>query len=109
MYEQKLSTEITQFIWQRKAPTRADIIVWFLAIEKLKTGAYLLSLNLSPESQALCPLCDDNIETSSHLFFTCRFARRIWSSMFKWWGINGDIHEKAKVNIEMWSSMMKGV
>lgn len=34
----------------------------------------------------VCPMCLDNEELVDHLFLTCRFAQRMWSEMFGWFG-----------------------
>ena len=32
----------------------------------------------------LCPLCESEVETISHLFFRCEFSTRLWAERQKW-------------------------
>ncbi|XP_019225731.1 PREDICTED: uncharacterized protein LOC109207296 [Nicotiana attenuata] len=31
-----------------------------------------------------CPLCNTEVETTNHLFFTCSFSTQIWTAMLEW-------------------------
>ncbi|PWA83080.1 YTH domain-containing protein [Artemisia annua] len=35
-----------------------------------------------------CPICEDSIETSQHLFVNCTIAKSLWSMVAVWWGFN---------------------
>ncbi|GJZ35440.1 RNA-directed DNA polymerase, eukaryota, reverse transcriptase zinc-binding domain protein [Tanacetum coccineum] len=36
----------------------------------------------------LCPLCEKNVESSSHIFFTCPISREIFCKILLWWEID---------------------
>ncbi|GJT81145.1 transposase, MuDR, MULE transposase domain protein [Tanacetum coccineum] len=36
----------------------------------------------------LCPLCEKNVESSSHIFFTCPIPREIFRKVLLWWEID---------------------
>ncbi|GJY19200.1 RNA-directed DNA polymerase, eukaryota, reverse transcriptase zinc-binding domain protein [Tanacetum coccineum] len=36
----------------------------------------------------LCPLCEKNVESSSHIFFTCPISREIFRKVLLWWEID---------------------
>lgn len=73
VYERALPIEVVDFIWQHKAPPRARFLLWFLAKNKLKTGAYLARFNIIQPQDNVCPLCKVEEETASHIFFTYHF------------------------------------
>lgn len=107
-FERTLPKEVTTFIWQHKAPPRAELVVWFLMHDKLKTGDRLLKLNIINENEALCPFCEMEIESVSHLFFTCTFSWRLWMSCFEWWGINSTLHADPLPNLLSWQQHVSG-
>lgn len=57
-FERTLSQEVTDLIWQKKAPPRAELVVWFLLQEKLKTGKLLFELHIIDADEAKCPFCE---------------------------------------------------
>lgn len=100
--------EITELIWQRKAPPRAELVVWFLLQEKLKTGSTLFNLNIISIEEANCPFCDTETETHQHLFFGCHFTWKLWMMCLDWWGIKSVLHDNPKVNLMNWQSLVSG-
>lgn len=46
IYNRSLNTFVVEFIWSRKTLLIAEMLAWFLAKEKLKTGEYLLNLGI---------------------------------------------------------------
>nr|GEX87758.1 RNA-directed DNA polymerase, eukaryota [Tanacetum cinerariifolium] len=43
--------------------------------------------NVAIDSQS-CPLCDANLEDSSHLFFNCSLARDVMRLVCRWWNLD---------------------
>lgn len=70
LYNQGLNDNVFQFIWRKVSPPRAELLLWFIAKDKLKTRSILHNLNLINEDQATIPFCSQ-FETSTHLFLTC--------------------------------------
>lgn len=57
MFRRLLLEDIIKFIWQKKVPPRAEMIVWFLAMGRLKTMEYLHNWNYWwGECKLLCSL-----------------------------------------------------
>lgn len=52
VYAQRLNEAVNSFIWQRKGPPKAEVSVWYLALEKFKTTSYLAHLNIILENKA---------------------------------------------------------
>lgn len=107
-FEKTLPHEITELIWQKKAPPRAELVVWFLLQEKLKTGSTLLNLNIINSEYATCLFCDAEVESHEHLFFGCHFTWRLWMMCLDWWGISSVLHEDSKRNFISWQSLVSG-
>ena len=77
-------------------------------LEKLKTGDFLLEKGIIEPQQAICPFCNLEIETNSHMLFTCSFSWGIWMEILNWWGILGVLHKNCGKFCNEWSGLMKG-
>ena len=75
-----LPKPIVNIVWHNFTPLRAKLAVWLANLEKLKTGDFLVEKGIISPQEAVCPYCNLEIETNSHILFTCRFA---WSSWMK--------------------------
>lgn len=105
-YTRVLPHDVIKFFWQKRAPFRAQVTLWFLSRQRLKTGDFLAQLNLVWYSQSLCPLCDSIGEFVDHLFFTCPVIWRLWGAIFEWWGMCDVLHKNSCPNIQCWSSLV---
>lgn len=65
-------------IWKGLVPLRIEIFSWLAIMEKINTRQKLFSLNILPESEALCVFCNSSIESASHLLLHCSFANHLW-------------------------------
>lgn len=64
-------------IWNADIPPSKSLMVWRLMHNKIPTDENLMERGCQIPS--VCNLCLNNTETSSHLFFSCRFAVKLWS------------------------------
>ncbi|KAG7559487.1 Reverse transcriptase zinc-binding domain [Arabidopsis thaliana x Arabidopsis arenosa] len=62
-------------IWHIKSSPKTKFFVWKVMRGAIPVGENLRSRGL--EVEAKCPFCDE-IESTLHLFFKCRFASQIW-------------------------------
>ena len=69
-----LSNAIAPIIWETFIPPRAKLTVWLAHKEKLKTGDFLAEKGIISPQNAWCPFCRNELESNSHILFTCRFA-----------------------------------
>ena len=68
----------------------------------------LLEKGIIDPQQALCPFCNLEIETNSHMLFTCSFSWSIWMEVLDWWGILGVLHKNCGDFCVQRNSLMKG-
>lgn len=67
-------------IWKCKAPKKVKMFALFLIREKNLTHDVMQRRGLNCDMG--CVLCDNcAYETALHLFFHCRYARRVWASI----------------------------
>lgn len=43
---------------------------------------------------ALCPFCNLEVKTNTHILFTCIFSWNIWMKVLEWWSISGVLHNR---------------
>ena len=65
-------------VWRGPAPSKAELLVWFLILGRLNTRDRLRRLNVLRINDLSCPLCNSKVESTSHLFFSCKFAWELW-------------------------------
>ena len=68
-------------------PFKINIHSWRLSNNRLPTRFNLDVRGIDLHS-VRCPICDEDVETSQHLFIDCIVASRLWSIIAKWWGID---------------------
>ncbi|XVF66356.1 hypothetical protein PTKIN_Ptkin10aG0029100 [Pterospermum kingtungense] len=68
--------ETWRTLWSLKIPTKIIIFLWKICNDCLPTKAKLHSLidTFTP----ICPMCEQENETTEHLFLLCPFARAVW-------------------------------
>ncbi|KAL0004941.1 hypothetical protein SO802_012502 [Lithocarpus litseifolius] len=68
--------EVWRLIWRVKLTLKIDTFVWKLLHDSLPTFLNLNSRRINVYRD--CPLCNIKVESSTHLFLSCQFARAIW-------------------------------
>ena len=71
-------------IWQSHTPPRAQLTIWLAHLKRLKTGDILMEKGIIDPQQALCPFCRLEVESNSHVLFTCTFSWGIWMDLLDW-------------------------
>lgn len=56
----------------------------------------------------MCIFFSNALETDEHVFFSGESIWKLWGLIFQWWNIQVVIHSNVLINIEAWSSLVKG-
>ncbi|GJT01314.1 RNA-directed DNA polymerase, eukaryota [Tanacetum coccineum] len=69
--------------WSKDVPIKINVFIWKLLpicdnLEKKGLGI----------PSTLCGICDDVVETGSHVFMRCQFALEIWRQIARWWDLD---------------------
>ncbi|XP_057523883.1 uncharacterized protein LOC130803701 [Amaranthus tricolor] len=102
-----LPRHIINIVWRSFIPPRAKLTVWLENLEKLKTGDFLVEMGIINPQDALCPFCSLEIESNSHIIFTCRFAWSTWMEILKWWSLSSALHNRCNHFCSQWFSLLK--
>lgn len=73
-----------QVWWRRRIP-RYAVISWMIQWKRLPTADRLIKWGVGADPK--CCLCADQVETHEHLFYTCKYARKVWAAVMKYCGI----------------------
>ncbi|GJV64431.1 ribonuclease H-like domain-containing protein [Tanacetum coccineum] len=73
--------------WIKSVPIKVNIHAWKVKLDILPTRLNISKRGMDIES-ILCPLCEKNVESSSHIFFTCPISREIFRKVLLWWEID---------------------
>lgn len=102
-------------IWHLKLPHKIRVFVWRFCRNTVPVRARLSAKGITVPIN--CPMCTNDIEYMSHLFFTCSFAKDCWNHvglMYDWSNIanaqdwllqklsSGTSEELVKVCVTLW-------
>ncbi|PWA61100.1 hypothetical protein CTI12_AA376090 [Artemisia annua] len=77
-----ISWAVDEFV---REPSRRAALTW-LRKDRLPTRSNLDARGIDIDSLR-CPVCNDAIESTTHLFVECTVAADIWSRIKDWWGL----------------------
>ncbi|GJZ44931.1 RNA-directed DNA polymerase, eukaryota [Tanacetum coccineum] len=78
-----LPTLVPPTSWEKTLSRKVNIFIWRLALDRLPHRLNLSAWGMDIASIA-CPSCNGNVESSSHIFFDCDFAKEIWRLIRSW-------------------------
>src|SRR3954469_2708508 len=79
---------VTPFVWKGDIPLKVKAFGWRCFKHRIPTKVLLKNRGiLLSNSNLLCPLCDDGLESPVHLFFSCKKADDVWKDMANWIGL----------------------
>nr|GEV64423.1 RNA-directed DNA polymerase, eukaryota, reverse transcriptase zinc-binding domain protein [Tanacetum cinerariifolium] len=84
--EKRLSIVNTMTRWIKCVPIKVNVLAWKIKIDALSTRLNISCRGIDIDS-ILCPICDCRVESSSHLFLSCSFARQVARKISLWWDV----------------------
>ncbi|XP_058742694.1 uncharacterized protein LOC131615239 [Vicia villosa] len=64
------------FPWDKRVPPSHSLLVWRVMHNRLPTDENMSIRGFSYTS--MCSLCKENVETTDHIFFNCKFSLELW-------------------------------
>lgn len=74
-------------IWNSLVPSRVNIFIWRVMMDRLPTRDNLIKLKVDLDS-ALCPVCGSDNESIQHMLFKCPIASEVWRFIERWWSFS---------------------
>ncbi|GJT70951.1 RNA-directed DNA polymerase, eukaryota, reverse transcriptase zinc-binding domain protein [Tanacetum coccineum] len=84
--DKRLSGVTSKTRWIKSVPIKVNVHAWKVKLDVLPTRLNISRLGIVIDS-ILCPICDNGVESSNHLFFTCDLARQLSRMITQWWDI----------------------
>ncbi|GKC09769.1 RNA-directed DNA polymerase, eukaryota, reverse transcriptase zinc-binding domain protein [Tanacetum coccineum] len=72
--------------WIKYVPIKVNVHAWKVKTDSLPTRFNISRRGIDIES-IMCAICDNGVETSSHLFFSCCMVRQIGCMIARWWDV----------------------
>jgi hypothetical protein len=73
-----LSSSNWKHLWKLKLNDRLKLFLWKIAWDIVPSKSRLNQVFPIPQDKLICPLCNGEEDSLSHLFFRCFFARITW-------------------------------
>ncbi|GJU28537.1 RNA-directed DNA polymerase, eukaryota, reverse transcriptase zinc-binding domain protein [Tanacetum coccineum] len=73
--------------WVKCVPIKVNILAWKIRNDALPTRFNISRRGIDIQSIS-CPICENGVESSKHLFFKCYLIREIGCKIASWWNIN---------------------
>ncbi|GKB63831.1 RNA-directed DNA polymerase, eukaryota [Tanacetum coccineum] len=77
----------TKTRWIKAVLIKVNVHAWKVKLGSLPTRFNISCRGMDIES-ILCPICGNAVESSRHLFFTCRFSSELMRKISRWWDID---------------------
>nr|GEU95424.1 RNA-directed DNA polymerase, eukaryota, reverse transcriptase zinc-binding domain protein [Tanacetum cinerariifolium] len=81
-----LSGAENKTIWIKYVSIKINVHVWKVMSDSIPTRFNISRRGNSIDSLS-CVLCDNGVETSNHLFFSCCFVRQVFRLIMRWWDV----------------------
>nr|GEV63397.1 RNA-directed DNA polymerase, eukaryota, reverse transcriptase zinc-binding domain protein [Tanacetum cinerariifolium] len=73
--------------WIKLVPIKLNITAWRICLDKLPARLNLSSRGLDIPI-ILCRLCNESVESTSHILFSCQLARQLMAKVCRWWELD---------------------
>ncbi|KAK2426239.1 hypothetical protein P8452_40952 [Trifolium repens] len=73
--------------WKTAVPSKVCALAWQLLLNKIPTRENLFRRGVLHDDEISCPLCNETVESTRHLFLHCPFASAVWYSLNRWLGV----------------------
>ncbi|XP_057444973.1 uncharacterized protein LOC130737234 [Lotus japonicus] len=78
-------------VWCKSVPSKVAATGWKIGLQRMPIMENLIKrgLVIHSNNSGQCVFCRDQVETSSHLFFSCKIVYGLWMNCYNWMGIQG--------------------
>ncbi|GJR00701.1 RNA-directed DNA polymerase, eukaryota [Tanacetum coccineum] len=73
--------------WVKCVPIKINVLAWKIKTDVLPTRFNISCRGIDIQDMS-CPICDNVIESTDHLFFRCGLVRDIANKVLSWWNLD---------------------
>lgn len=101
--------EELRLIWNKLVPSKVQLHVWRVLLERLPTCTKLQRRNiLSTNANVECIFCKKEDESVRHVFFECEYSYKLWMDCLKCLGIQTTLPSNPSMNLLLFSKFIRG-
>ncbi|GJV59408.1 RNA-directed DNA polymerase, eukaryota, reverse transcriptase zinc-binding domain protein [Tanacetum coccineum] len=82
-----LDTDSNATRWNRSISIKVNLFIWRSMLNKLPSMVNLDRKDIDVGS-ILCPICQVDVETINHIFFSCDMVMDLWAKLARWWELD---------------------
>lgn len=101
--------DIIKGIWRGLVPHRVEIFCWLALLEKINTKSKLGRIGIIPMEEAVCVLCNSEVESVNHLLLHCEFSWKLWSWWLNLWEYSWAFPDSIKSAFYQWQVYGNGI
>lgn len=95
---------IFDLIWHSYVPSNVKAFSWRLVLGRIPSKDNLRKRGiLHAEEELICSFCTREIETASHLLFTCSVATQVWDLCYAWLGVSTVLPRDSRAHLLQFS------
>jgi hypothetical protein len=94
-------------IWKTKVESKHRFFAWLLVQRKILTADKLLAKNCP--CNPMCPLCDQENETTDHLCLHCVFVQEVWVLVAEWSDDAVHVPGRQQLLLQWWNFGLGGL
>ncbi|GKB77617.1 RNA-directed DNA polymerase, eukaryota, reverse transcriptase zinc-binding domain protein, partial [Tanacetum coccineum] len=77
----------SQTRWIKAVPINVNVLAWKVRLDGLPSRLNISRRGMDITS-ILCPICDREVESVSHVFFACHVAKDNFQKICRWWNVD---------------------
>ncbi|KAL4575164.1 hypothetical protein LXL04_022006 [Taraxacum kok-saghyz] len=81
---QKSAGRTSTNLWQKEVPKKINILMWRITNNRIPVREEFSRMGIDVPC-TLCPFCEKEVESISHLWFECDWAVWLWTRAGLWW------------------------
>ncbi|KAE8665156.1 XS domain-containing / XS zinc finger domain-containing protein-related-like protein isoform 1 [Hibiscus syriacus] len=105
-YVSEVETFWMKNIWRGLVPPRVETFMWQVVHQKLAVKSELQKRGVLEIVDCACPFCKREIESPSHLFFTCSVVWSLWNKFLNFWEVSSVFHDNTQSFLLAWDDLV---
>lgn len=98
-----------KFFWDNSIPLKVGVLCWRATLDRVPTKENLQKKGIiHDQSELLCCLCKQNLESGAHLFISCKFTYFVWMQVLNWFGISTALAGNLEALLTQFNGLLSG-
>lgn len=98
---------VWKHLWKLKILPKVQFFLWKIENKILPTKDLLRKRLGENFQETTCIFCQREVESQDHLLWSCNFVKKIWASVFDWWGLTSEFPSQQNCSYWAWLNWFK--